>query len=423
MRVMARRLLLIGLVVLFACRERLPADGGDAGTTLGTPPAPPWTGCPCAQKPPNTPACGGSTCGNGTLETCYTQSPMGCRCVMILMEVCDGNVTCDDLGFYGGSVECGPSCLSTSTAGCEACAPANLACVKLATGTPRALAASGTHLAVATTTGIEIFDGLTHVLKVYVTDARALVGVPNGWLVVSQTGPSLFTLDTSGMGGAATTIASADTAMTYGPGGRALLTWRELVNAQSRGVFAIAATDGSLVVPRTELFGVGERRPAAATDGTSFFVGALGQLARIAPDGTSTIVTGFPVQQPTSNDDVALSWAGTTGWYVSWNNQLVTFTAQRFDAAGAKIGVPVTVNFGTVPPFDFLADGDDLLVLRRVDRRYVIVRVTSAGAVSPGVEVGAIHGSVSFGRFARLGSDVLVAWARQSYLQLAHSAP
>ena len=411
--------LLVAIAVLFGCRDAQQSD--DAGTAAQTD-APPWTGCPCAQVPTGVPSCGGSTCGNGQLDTCYTQSPMGCHCVMVLTETCDGNVTCEQLGFYGGEAACASNCLMTNTTACEACAPTNVECGKHATGTPRAVAVSGSHVAVATSSGIEIFGGVTHVTKVNVTDARALVGVPNGWLVVTDTGPSLSTLDTAGVRGTPATIASPDTAMVAGPNGRVLLTWRAFVGAQWRGFFAITGTDGSVIVPSTDLSGVGDRAPAAATDGTSFFVGVLGQLARIAPDGTSTIVTGFPIQDPASYDDVRVTWAGTTGWYVSWNAHVIAFVAQRFDATGAKVGNPLSLNFG-LQPVDFLADGDDLLVLRRVNKNYEIVRVTAAGVVSAATEVGAFDGFIEFGRLAHHGTNVLAAWYRQNYLQLALAAP
>jgi hypothetical protein len=147
----------------------------------------------------------------------------------------------------------------------------------------------------------------------------------------------------------------------------------------------------------------------ATSDGTSFFVGASGQLARIAADGTSTVATGFPLR---ANERVYV----TTGWYVSVVGN--TLVGQRFDANGAVVGAAITVDLAG-PILDLVADGTDLVVLRR-GSHIELVRISSAGMASVARSVG---GGDASGQLDHMGANFAVSWNRLSQLELAIALP
>ena len=379
------------LVALVAC------EGGSSPQDSGF-------RCPCAEPPANVPPCGGSTCGNGVVESCYTTSPMGCHCVMIVQETCETS-TCEGLGYYGGPTACSSNCLAVNTALCDACATDNFICKTFeSTSAPQQLATSGSHVAMVDTDGrLELFDGGFSVVTAAATMVRDVVGVPTGFLAVTST--AWFHLDTANQAGVSHALptGAADPVVAFGAGGNALIAWTQGTMTQ----FTIVTPAGAEVVPSTDLFAA--TTPRAASDGTSFFVGAAGSLARIAPDGTRTIAAGFPT---VTGERVYV----LAGWYVSVVGN--SLTAQRFDASGALTGNAITANIGA-PILDIVADGGDLVVLRHASH-IELVRVDATGAVGAAREVGV--GS-SVGELEHMGPNFVVIWGRPSRVELALVAP
>lgn len=89
-------------------------------------------------------------------------------------------------------------------------------------------------------------------------------------------------------------------------------------------------------------------------------------------------------------------------------------TAQRFDSTGAALGNRVTVDVGGSIS-DVVASGTDLQVLRFITPHLSLVRVSSTGAQTAAVEVGA-GGN---GRIVLIGANALVAWHRNGGGQVA----
>jgi hypothetical protein len=381
---------LVIVAVLIACK-----GGSSAPDAAWAPP------CPCAVEPANIPPCGFATCGNGIVDTCFVRSPMGCHCVTVVRETCE-TTKCESLGFYGNAIPCSANCQFVDPRRCNACAPENIVCrVNVIGEPPQQLAASASHIAVATPSNIAIFDGSLNVQIVVAPNARDLVAVPTGWLVVTAT--ARFHLDRAGTIGMSIAGTTTDPAAAYGAGGNVGIAW-----AQNGAVrFTIVTTTGVEVIAGSDLF-TGSK-PSAASDGTSFFVGAAGQLARIAADGTRTIATGFPLR---ANERVYV----VNGWYASVvGNSLV---GQRFDASGAVVGTAITVDLGG-PILDLVADGTDLVVLRRTGH-IELVRVSSAGTMSAPREVG---GGDPVGQLDHMGTSFAVSWGSVSQLEIALATP
>ena len=326
------------------------------------------------------------------------------------VEVCDGTAvaipSCESRGYYGGTSSC-IRC-SEDFSACDVCAPSDLDCATSSSiGTFNDVAVSGSYIALSSSP-IVIFDGLTLVSTSTVIPA-GIVGVPGGWLVAT-TPPSLQTLDATGTQGTAHQVAGGfvTPAMAYG-GGRVLVAWDE----QSVVYAAIADPSGTIVVPTFELFAGDTTPPSATSDGTSFFVAAHGNLARITPDGVRTIAGGFP-----SSPNAQLTWSGTTGWYTSATD-VHAYVTQRFDATGGTVGSAVPIDLGTKVT-EFLADGADLLALfESTSSRVSIVRIASSGTAGTSREVG--YGGDA--RVARIGAELVVAWNAGGRLGLAHITP
>src|SRR5205085_10102374 len=163
------------------------------------------------------------------------------------------------------------------------------------------------------------------------------------------------------------------------------------------------------------------RTPGSTTDGTSFSIGANGQLARVAPNGGFTTSSGFPTDVRESSEYVQLSWNGTTGWYVvSYAQAVGPATAQRFDAAGAPDGIPIGLDIAALLG-TCLVDGNDLLaVVQIAPNRIGMMRVAPTGAIGAAVPLGAGIGST---RVDRGGTEVIVAWSRSEAIQVVGVAP
>lgn len=414
-----QRVVVLGLVLsLWGCGGQSDAvptrDGGGADAAL--PPGPP---CPCAAHPVDG-ACG-STCGNNQIDHCWVQSPMGCHCVTWFDEPCDGTAGlkgCAAYGYYGGQSSC-RVCTSEDTSACDPCAPGDASCHAFATTAPLAfegMSVSGSAVALVTVGDVEIFDGTAEVAHVVTMAPSNAVAVPGGWLVASGDQHTIAPLDPTGQVGApsALPVAANPLTLSYGPNNRVAVAWTATSGSDHVIHVAILDATGTTVVPDTEVF-LAETAdpPSVATDGSSFFIGANGTLARIAPDGTHTVTTGFPDQA----NDIAptVTWSGSTGWYVNYVGS--GFVAQRFDATGSLVGAAI----GVPTAREYVADGADLLALEVAAQHVSVVRVDSAGNASPANEVGG--GEITSAHVVRFGADLLVGWTRPGYLQVATTAP
>lgn len=410
-RSVATALAVIGLA---AC-QHAPADhppGADA---------PPYE--PCSYViPPSGPLCI-QTCGNQHIDDCYsaTNNGAGCPVYFPTREQCDGSdlPTCAGAGYYGGSGACSSGCIYDDT-GCDACAPTDVACATdpgaWLSGAP---VASGSDVAVASSYAFAIFDGsLAPTVTVHPgIETDDLIAVPGGWLGVSYQPPRLTPLAPDGATGMTVTIdVEPPLAATAGPGPRVLLAWNHFDNPdQWTTTVELVDATGAVRVAPVSLFAGNGGRVGVATDGTSYFVGSRGSLAKVAPDGTFTTTAGFPDDPTMYDQNVTVTWAGTTGWYIAPTS--TAQMAQRFDSTGAPVGAPIAV-----PSTAWIADGNELIALELTGGKpshVQLARVTSAGTAGTPVDVGV----ASYATFSRMGSDFVVGWTGTNNLRLARVAP
>lgn len=365
---------------------------------------------------PPLPACAVS-CGNGQIDACHElRTDHGVCRYETRTEMCDGasTPTCDERGYFGTASPCA-NCYINDAA-CEACDPAGVGCVTLGTFRVGEVAASGSLLAIMEPGGtvgppprFSIIDQQAEVASLWPEErGTAIVGVPGGWLVATSGPGALHTLSASGTYGAGSPIDTDTPALAYGPGQRVIVAWSEYVQSSWQTFFELTDAGGQLVLPKTLLVAGGE--PGVGTDGTSFFVGTGGALAKIAADGTRSITTGFP-----TGAGVHVSWHGTTGWYVAIDATVPAYAARRFGADGVALGA--TIAIGQIA--DVIADGNDLLVLRYVGfggRRLVLERIDPSGTTVATTVVGA---GVSTSRIVRAGGSLYVAWSWPSRLHIA----
>jgi hypothetical protein len=353
---------------------------------------------------------------------------MGCHCANPAVETCEIGIgpSCEELGYYGGTVGCAPTCLASDPVPCDACGPDTLACTKTnfpSLSTPNVVV-SGSHVGVASR-GVHIFDGVDFVVTPHLY-TQVLAPVPAGWVAFVQVSLALVTVDLDGtLGTPHPVLIDGKFPSMSSTGDHVLLAWTPDGSTQTR--FAIADASGNQVVPATDLFGDGEQFPAATTDGTSFFVAGGGHLARVSPDGTHTVIDGYPVDD--TNHATWLTWSGTTGWYVvrGAGDALV---AQRFDSNGAIVGGAIPIDVGETVT-DVEADGEDLVICwTSSDGKLHAARVDALGAVGTPVEVGVTAGIGEvrdIPQLTHLGVQILVAWIRHGprgfALQLATIAP
>ncbi|HTL33175.1 MAG TPA: hypothetical protein VL326_08625 [Kofleriaceae bacterium] len=388
-----------------------PADAGyGSGSGPCTPPEPLCTSTPFCNH-------------NNAIESCYVQ-PMPGHCYYQPggQERCDGTAvpSCTSLGYLGGTTTC-TDC-EIDTTGCTVCDASTLGCV----GVPgfvldHGLAVSGSYVAFGSDASVAITNGLTLVATPAVADVRALVGVPGGWLVATDSPPALSTLDTTGVRGALQPLPSGATApvLAYGAGGRVLVAWTEAVGTGWHVKAAIADASGAIVVPTFDVLVTDGSGIEATCDGTSFFLGGYGQLAHIASDGQLTVAAGFPRTGP----HVDLSWRNTTGWYVSWDVGNAYFRSQRFDSSGALVGGMRDIA-GAFGERDFIGDGDDLLTAERGSQHLGDPQTVYA-LRHPLVGLSVLEGTAGAGpvlttvRGAFLGNQLLVAWQVPGAMQLA----
>src|SRR5690349_7284928 len=81
--------------------------------------------------------CGEALCGNGQVDACWREN-LQAHCPMWGVEACDGEMTCEQAGFYGPALVCN-NC-NVDTRECDACGPGARRC-ELITNSPRAVAA------------------------------------------------------------------------------------------------------------------------------------------------------------------------------------------------------------------------------------------------------------------------------------------
>ena len=359
----------------------------------------------CTNPPPGPSVCG-MTCGNGVVDTCYVRGGESCAWTAIT-EVCDGNATsCASLGYLGdGNATCTGTCHWDLGAclGCEVTSTV-LECDALAK--PGMLAASGDQLAFVADSATRYgHDGNGALIQLGSSGVglQAAVAMPSGWIVIGPDG-GLAALDKSGVLGPfsggnnephATYAFAAST-------DRMIEVWEAQIGNQSAVTYRIADASGAIVVQTLRLGTETITRPVGATsDGSSFFVLALGQITRIAADGSVLSASPYPANVYQVG---AFAWGTTGGWFTGSIVDNADF-AQRFDQTGALIGSRMTL---ADRPVGFSVDGDDLLegVGSGTLPTLRLDRITPAGGVTQSPELG-----VGFGISAvRFGPDLVAEW-------------
>jgi hypothetical protein len=379
---------------------------------------------PCPPLPPEAEHCD-NTCGNGALDVCWSSNWSDCPQVRRMLEECDGTLgatTCTEDGYYaGGEPVCSERCQRLGSL-CVACAADNLACTQY-TGDINAangVVVSGARLAFAGSNFLLVTDGTDAVATIANLQATSIVATPGGWLAASRLPSALFVVPTEGSTtNVAFPPAAFDAELVAGPNNRVLATWIQGV-APRRVHAAIVDAGGVQMVAPWEVIDADASNAGTASDGTSFFLGAGGRLARIATDGTTLVTPGFPATPSEPGSIVTLAWAGTTGWYLA-GSPTGGYTVQRFDASGALVGASFTLD---QPLGDAIGDGDDL-VLVRLDRtdattaKLHLVRIDAAGVAGTPREIGVGVDQVNIGRW---GNDLAVTWKTFSSLELARVA-
>lgn len=373
----------------------LAACGESAGSDYHPDDAPPGGTSEC-DPPSALPLCTQS-CGNGQAEWCVTvtMTSSSCRHYDSHLEVCDGaapeGATCEAQGYYTGEVGCNATCTGPDFGRCGFCAP-GITCANSVYG-GGAVAVSGNHLATLGDGHIAFFFGTTPTTST-IKPASSIAATATGWLVGDGA-----TLQPMAFDGTLGTFVSAPAGSRIAPGPGDRLTVVDTNNLMTE-VSLVDATGAAVTGPvqvfaSTTAFG-------AATDGTHAFVGGVGTLAIVAYDGATTTHDGFP-----EGDVVAVSWDGTTGWYVTGTE------ARRFDSAGAFVGAPIAL-----PSFSrqAIADGADLVIVIRPSQKTLVQRVHADGTSDAPVELGA---GVGAPYAARIAGQLVVVWATGSQAVLA----
>jgi hypothetical protein len=367
------------------------------------------------------------TCGNGIINaSCLVPAGLGCA---PYYEECDGTVgaSCSEHSYYGGTGVC-TRCRFDGN-GCNACA---VTCLDMPAYLRPRLAASDTNLAIAHEpvqygpSTLTVLDAsLNDVATAQVTYLpNGIAAVPDGWLVVERANAGLLVqhVDMAGAVSPSQPICElCDFAgVAYGPGGRALVLWTQ--SADFSGVRVVAVVldaSGAVVVQPFEVYRPSWAYGTVATDGTSFFVAAGGQVTVVASDGTlSSRNTGYPMGARS-----AVSWSGSSGWYVVPDDETKdSYTAQAFDATGALVGSPVSITtMSSTTGLQAYASG--LIGTSRLlsPSRFAITRVDATGAIVGTTEVGVVGTAdpavVSF------GSGVAVAWSTEDTAHVALVTP
>ena len=273
---------------------------------------------------------------------------------------------------------------------------------------------------------LDVFDitgaALVRTIHVPVSETATLVSVANGWIVVANNLDVTHVSDSGVVGNptSITTIGNVNLVVASHLAGRVLVVWADFSTGVQAAV--VDAASGSLVAGPITVFAEADAdRPSVTTDGSAFFVGNRGKLAKILPDGTIAATTSIG---PDPSYRPQVTCAGTTCWYVAATSYTyTTFTAQRFDSNAAAIGAPITI----APGFElesFLADGSDLLALRvptsTSGPRFDLVRIGSAGTVTATKTIAAGGGNK---QLLRVGSRVAILFASVGKAYVAVTTP
>jgi hypothetical protein len=337
------------------------------------------------------------------------------------MEECDNDVTCDQIGFYGASTACADCSIDSSN--CDACGPDARLC-KYVPGSSRAsVAVKGDRIAYGNG-AITVFDDRLEPVFVTPFAYGAAVGVADGWLMAGGTSLSLF--DDTGVLQSSKLLPAIDPYSSYAlsapMGGRVLVGWgRDQNQNDFRAWAAIATEDGTVENTPIDL-GTTRGQPPVATDGTAFYTLRANVLVRISSTGAATntyVLAGFsvpaicniyPAPCPQGRS-MFVETNATGGGVVATTDLVSSTTLQRFDAAGAAIGTPVTI---ASVVRDMIIDGPDVLALTGSPTMSLVKIDVATGAITPLREVGAGHGHASLERH---GADVVVAWGRGHWTQ------
>ncbi len=379
-----------------------------------------------------------STCGNSAIDTCYEvhvpgEGPYPCTSYPLGPEDCDGSqiaLSCAEYGYYGGALACTQAC-EYDPGDCDACgSDAHVVTCQPMTGVATRMAQADPstpgqpRMMILGPNGLHIIDtaladvaSVTIPSNLYYTHA----GVRGGWVVANAmvvTALQLTRVDTNGSVGPTTTIMHeplGTLAMAYGPSDRTLVAWIESSTSWEIW-FAILDANMNVVAQPQKLVGPAGNlnRVSATSDGTSFFIATLGQLHRIAADGSVVSTTsGLPQARDSLGPSPFDIYATATGgWFVLFTgNTSQPYQAQRFDTSGALVGGTVALAT-TGYLYSFIADGADLLAtmstpLNDKVSAHSLVRFDATGAIASSIEVG--RGSW-LAPAARFGANVLVSW-------------
>jgi len=369
------------------------------------------------------------TCGNSTIDTCYTRHDIGEACPEYTQapEACDHNSEdCSALGYLGGTAMCTTSC-SFDVTTCSVCETTGIVVDCEATdglgGTLTVTTtADGPELAVAGAYGVTLYrrdsNGLV-LIGDNVAQGYALAApYPNGWIMTASDGV-VVTMGADGTVGSVVsdgTPVNATRVIAYG-NGRVLQAWAGGLQQPIGTQIRIFDTSLNLLVGPTVMSTAPTQTLAATSDGTSFFVMTAGQITRIGMDGT---VLGTTPGYPTFATPRLFAWGTTGGWFAGATGGSPPFSAQRFDATGTAVGAPIGISD---PVLSFAVDGDDLLATigSGTPAALALERITPAGMVTRSSTIGI--GVVADGVFAaRFGPDVVVSWFAANRARLARVA-
>ena len=153
------------------------------------------------------------------------------------------------------------------------------------------IAASGSNVALASTSAVQIYNGLAAGSGISISNVVGIVGVTDGWLVATMTtddAVSLTPLGSDGTLGASPSLVfpGAPPSMAFGPGDLVLATW--LSGSGAVTTILVDASGDAIGSASSVFFGSGP--PSVTTDGDHFFVGGYGISTVIGGYGSGLVV-------------------------------------------------------------------------------------------------------------------------------------
>lgn len=341
--------------------------------------------------------CGGPRCGNGAIDGCYIR-PDPEVCVYVPSnEACDGEFvtrTCAQLGYFGGEAQCADRCrLDEGT--CHACIP-GVPCATLADVALTQISVSDDRILVASSAGDSVI--LDHGLAERARVPLAIVAaapLPGGWLAATADGKLARISDAGIIDAPISLPAAVPSRLVAGPGG-VLVIWID-----NAALFAAIVIDGALGTPVMLATAISSFDAVATTSGSRYFVVAGARLFSLSASGEVVRSASLTFFKPS----MALTWNGTTGWYVT----AAPHTIQRFDASGQLVGPPQLLGASRVYEA-FLARGAHLVALRAgtpylelvtFDPMAAELQSRALGLSEPGPKT-----------LASLGNDVVIGWPK-----------